>query len=80
MSTDAVNAALRRLIEDADFAARFQENPVQALSGLDLNEDEREALRRIDIEQLRALGAEEGLIGPVNEEFHGDRCPQRSRS
>lgn len=55
MSMQNVEVILGKLVTDQEFRKLLSENPDQALSGYELTDEEKEALRTIDSEKLTAL-------------------------
>ena len=62
MSRYDVNVVLYRLKKDATFRARFREDPVAALRGAELTDDEREAFVRWNPRRLNELGGSLHLV------------------
>jgi hypothetical protein len=62
MSRYDLNVVLYRLKKDAAFRKRFQTDPLAALAGADLSEEEQEALLRWDAGRLNELGGSLHLL------------------
>ena len=69
-----VQELLERLAEDPAFADRYFADPHAVLDTLDLPEEEREALVRLDRDAVGYLGVADALERPLAEE-HPRRVP-----
>ena len=65
MSRYAVNSLLYRLKKDRAFRERFNQDPEEALAGLDLTEEERAAFLARDMQRINALGGYLHLVMSV---------------
>ncbi len=65
MSRYAVNSLLYRLKKDRAFRERFNQDPENALAGLDLTEEERAAFLARDMQRINALGGYLHLVMSV---------------
>jgi hypothetical protein len=62
MSIYEVNLVGRRVLHDPEFREQLRTNPESALSGLELADEERDALLAGEVGRLYALGAHEYLL------------------
>ena len=62
VSRHETNVALYRLKKDPAFRDRFRADPLQALAGADLSDEERDAFVRWDTRKLNELGGSLHLL------------------
>ena len=63
MSVYAVNHACRQLLRDQAFRQAMRDDPVRALTPLDLTDEERRAMVEGDVGWLYRAGAHDFLLG-----------------